>query len=500
MTSIAIDVTPIAINRTAMYFIIRDTVAHLLATDIDVCLQALGIPIAVTEFVANDFRLPPGVERKIRKRLARLVSNPAKAFRRSYSNSSSATANLVFDPLYILAVDTMLPTIAYVLDLTPITRPEWHDAKVSAAYAYAFRGLYSRNVKIVAISESTARDLWVNFGIPQSRIDIVGLYSRFMALPIHRPEKRFLFVGSLEMRKNVIGLIEAFALSGLQDEGFTLRIVGGDGYGAESIKKAAGGVRGVILCGRLSDAELGDEYARACALVYPSLWEGFGLPALEAKNYGLPLLLADTGALPEVGGDVAHYVDPCSVTSIAAGLVALVGKTGLCREARSVDRRCHLEGGNDARDSYMARITEIVRRTGAASHRDEGCHQDGLDRRAPWLFKPTMGGGARYGFQRLRLRLQRAVILRSRILPVTGETPSADSFSLDYLFCVQQERRLRLSRALARLMHGTLRMYPVYLVQISVAITALVVTNVVVGSLINEHAIRKIAKHMNEGK
>lgn len=500
MTSVAIDVTPIAINRTAMYFIIRDTVAHLLATDMDIRLQALGIPIAVTEFVANDFRLPPVVERQIRKRLTRLVSNPAKAFRRSYSKGSSATANLVFDPLYILAVDTTLPTIAYVLDLTPITRPEWHDASVSGAYAYAFRGLYSKNVKIVAISESTARDLWVNFGIPQSRIDIVGLYSRFRDLPIHSPEKRLLFVGSLEMRKNVIGLIEAFALSGLQDEGFTLRIVGGDGYGAERIKKAAGGVRGVILCGRLSDEELGGEYARACALVYPSLWEGFGLPALEAKDYGLPLLLADTGALPEVGGDVAYYVDPCSVTSIAAGLVALVGKASVSQETPSMDRRRDLDGGNDARDAYMARITEIVRHIGAASHGDDGFLPGGQDERVNWLFKPTIGGGTRQGFQRLRLRLQRAIILRSRIMPATGQTPPGDSFSLDYLFCVQQERRLRLSRALARLMHGRLRMYPVYMVQISVAITALVVTNIVVRSLINENAIRKIAKHINEGK
>ena len=61
MTSLIIDITPVAINRTAMYFIIRDTVAHLLATDTDIHLQALGIPVGVTEFVANDFRLPRAI-------------------------------------------------------------------------------------------------------------------------------------------------------------------------------------------------------------------------------------------------------------------------------------------------------------------------------------------------------------------------------------------------------------------------------------------------------
>ena len=406
----------------------------------------------------------------------------------------------MFDPLYMLAVDTALSTIVYVLDLTPVTRPEWHGANVSTAYACAFRRLYSRNVKIVSISESTARDLWVNFGIPRSRIDVVGLYSRFKDLPMRRPEKRFLFVGSLELRKNLIGLVEAFALSGLYDQGFTLRIVGGDGHGATSIKEAALGVRGVVLCGRLSDAELMGEYERACALVYPSLWEGFGLPALEAKNYGLPLLLADTGALPEVGGGAAHYVDPCSVTSIAMGLMALASKDDVCQKVLLTNELGRADGGNNARAAYMKHITDIVYRAVTAQDSDDGFVPGGQGARVRRFLVPTSAGIVRQGHQGLRLRLQRAIVLRSRVMPATEQPPPGDSFSLDYLFCVQQERRLRLSRALARLMRGKLRMYPIYVVEISLAVTALAVTNVIVRSLINEHAIRKIVKYMSEEK
>lgn len=500
MMPLIVDVTPVAINRTAMYFIIRDTVAHLLAANVEIRLQALGVPIGVAEFVANDFRLHPALERRIHKRLTRLV-NQGRLSRRAYVRQlNSPAANLVFDPMYMLAVDNSLPTIAYVLDLTPVTRPEWHGPNVSATYNEAFRRLYGGNVRIIAISHSTARDLWANFGIPRERVHVVGLYSRLKELPVRIPEKRFLFVGSLEARKNIIGLVEAFELSKLYQRGFTLRIVGGDGHGAERIKQAARKVRGVVLCGRLSDAELVAEYQHACALVYPSFWEGFGLPALEAKDYGLPLLLADTGALPEIGGSGTLYVDPCSVASIAAGLVALVGKVCINEQPALIDEGRSERDGHYSRQAYMERVTEIVRDVVGVSAVDCGVASDGRGTGAhtPALWRRAHRAGK--DLQGLRRRLQRSAVLRSRIMPATIQSPPGDSFSLDYLFCIQQERRLRLSRALACLMRGRLSMYPVYLIEIVMAAIALVVTNVIVRSLMNERALKNMIRDRDDAE
>ena len=173
------------------------------------------------------------------------------------------------------------------------------------------------------MSQSTARDIWANFGIPRKRIRVLPLYDRFSPNrnSERHPEKRVLFVGSLEARKNVSGLMEAFERSGLFRQGFTLQVVGGDGHGGEEVRERAGKIEGVFMRGRLSDKELDEEYFRCAFLAYPSFWEGFGLPALEALVRRIPLVLSRSGALPEVGGDFAVYVDPCDVRSIEQGLI-----------------------------------------------------------------------------------------------------------------------------------------------------------------------------------
>jgi glycosyltransferase involved in cell wall biosynthesis len=111
----------------------------------------------------------------------------------------------------------------------------------------------------------------------------------------------FLFVGSLEARKNIVGTIEAFRLSGLVAKGYQLLIVGGRAHGAEEIEQKAAMTDGVVLCGFLSDAEKIAAYAGATGFVYPSYLEGFGIPLLEAMAFGIPSVTTVTGASPEIG-------------------------------------------------------------------------------------------------------------------------------------------------------------------------------------------------------
>ena len=127
--------------------------------------------------------------------------------------------------------------------------------------------------------------------------------------------KFFLFVGSLEYRKNVSGLIKAFAISNLNKDGVSLRIVGMDGNGAESIKALAEMTPGVHLQGFVSEEKLANQYSTCEAFAYPSFWEGFGMPLLEAMAKGCVCISTCSGASPEVGGNAVLYVDPCDLDS-----------------------------------------------------------------------------------------------------------------------------------------------------------------------------------------
>jgi glycosyltransferase involved in cell wall biosynthesis len=503
MMQLVIDVTPLAINRTAMYFIVRDTVKHLILSGHPVRLQALGEPVDLAEFIANDFTLDASFESRVGASLGQALSNPDALSGRYDTTMQRDTPriNLVFDPLYLLFMGSATRTIAYVLDLTPITRPQWHNANVSRLYTTAFDRLYDPSIDILSISESTARDLWANYGIPRSRVRVVPLYDRFdqpVETKSREPLKQFLFVGSLETRKNITGLIQGFALSGLVKKGYSLRIVGGDGHGAEVIKAAAARVPGTVLCGRLSDDKLRDEYDHCCALAYPSLWEGFGLPALEALARGIPLLLSDTGALPEVGGQFARYVDPCNPRSIASGLVEAARQTEAnpAEDSKTfTDRKEWVH--RFKRETYLSIVTEAIHQTETAATRADAA-SDPLSERVSPTTTPTADTAATDRPLPLTLRLRRSLIHRSRLVPATLRDVPGNSFSLDYLYCLQQERRLRLSRMLARFMSGRVWMYPWYTVRVVSEAISLQITNVLIRSMVNEILIQKLGARLEQ--
>ncbi|WP_162999336.1 glycosyltransferase family 1 protein [Burkholderia sp. Nafp2/4-1b] len=500
MMRLVIDITPLAINRTAMYFIVRDTVRHLILSGHPVQLQALGEPVDLAEFVANDYTLNASFESRVGALLGAALANPDAFARRHDERQPEAPCiNFVFDPLYLLFVGRAVRTIAYVLDLTPITRPQWHNPSVSRLYSIAYDRLYDPSIDILSISESTSRDLWANYGIPRSRMRVVPLYDRFdhpVEAKRREPSRQFLFVGSLETRKNITGLVQGFALSGLAKEGYTLRIVGGDGHGAEVIKAAVSRVQGAVLCGRLPDDKLRDEYERCCALAYPSLWEGFGLPALEALARGIPLLLSDTGALPEVGGPFARYVDPCNPHSIAQGLVEAAR-----RADDDPDYGAHTLSARQewvrkfSREAYLSVVTEAVRHTESAAARSSA-RNDPLSENAAAPGESAVDTPAANRPLPLTRRIRRALIHRSRIVPATLRDVPGNSFSLDYLYCLQQERRLRLSRMLSRFMSGRIWMYPWYAARVIAEAISLQVTNTLVRSMINETLIQKLGTRL----
>ena len=184
--------------------------------------------------------------------------------------------------------------------------------------------------QIIAVSESTKRDLIELYQTPESKITVLyeGVDPIFKPTPNPAirsqydlgPAPYIFSISTIQPRKNYQRLIQAFAALPAE---FNLVIAGGPGWLYDSIYAAADqpNVRGrVKFIGFVPDADLPALYTEAAAFAYPSLYEGFGLPLLEALACGTPTLTSNVSCLPEVAGGAAVLVDPFDVDSIAEGL------------------------------------------------------------------------------------------------------------------------------------------------------------------------------------
>jgi glycosyltransferase involved in cell wall biosynthesis len=220
--------------------------------------------------------------------------------------------------------------VVTVHDLGWQVHPELYPRKLRVMYGALFPWVLRRADRIIAVSRYTADDLIRRAGVPAGRIEVIhhGLDPAFVH-PGGEPEAPpagetpyCLAVGGISPRKNTRRLIEAFVrwrARGGHREAYTLRITG------TSLEPLAGGdgtriPEGVEVLGYVDKAELGRLYAGAAVFLYPSIYEGFGLPIIEAMACGAPVVTSSTASAPEVAGGAAILVDPLAVESIEAGL------------------------------------------------------------------------------------------------------------------------------------------------------------------------------------
>lgn len=190
--------------------------------------------------------------------------------------------------------------------------------------------LAKRQHAVIAVSETTATDIRRFLGVGDERLSVIlnGIdHTRFRPEPTAVRRPSFLYVSRLEHpAKNHVRLIEAFEEYRLGGGAWELHLAGSDWHGASEIhariarSSCAGSIR---TLGFVADADLPGLYQRAGALVYPSLFEGFGLPVVEAMACGCPVLCSTRGSLGEVSGAAARHVDPESPADLAAGLRAV---------------------------------------------------------------------------------------------------------------------------------------------------------------------------------
>ena len=200
---------------------------------------------------------------------------------------------------------------------------------------------------VICISENTRRDLIDVHRIPEHRVSVIHLACDALdprgevAASVVGPQPYLLHVGVRGGYKNFARLVEAFAGSRQLKDAVRLVCLGGGQMSAsERAGYAALGLsdRHLVQVHRGDDATLAALYVGAAALVYPSLYEGFGIPVLEAMSLGCPVACSDTSSLPEVAGDAAQYFDPTSAESMRAALEALIGSDARRRELASRGR------------------------------------------------------------------------------------------------------------------------------------------------------------------
>ena len=234
-----------------------------------------------------------------------------------------------------------VPYVFTMHDVSMFTNPEFYPLSIRARLNPLIRRGLAKARSILCISEHCRQTTAEYFGIPLERMTVVhhGIDPKMIAVPkvdarefvkehyaLHR--EYLLYIGKLEARKNIVRLIEAFAqLIQETDYEGDLVLAGKrywDLHGIDETLERLGIADRVRELGYVPDSHLAPLYSASRAFVFPSLWEGFGFPVLEAMSCGTPVIASSVSSIPEIAGDAAVLVDPMSTESIAAGIAKVL--------------------------------------------------------------------------------------------------------------------------------------------------------------------------------
>lgn len=277
--------------------------------------------------------------------------------------------DVLFVPAHVIPALHPPRSVVTVHDLGYLHFPEAHTLARRLDLHLSTRWSVRAAWRIIAVSQATKDDLVQHYRVPPSNITVVhhGLSSEHFS-PVTDPATRaactarygisgdyFLYVGTIQPRKNLLRLIEAFAQVLREERGspsstatatarprrLSLVLAGKKGWLTAAIEQRVAELDikdNVQFIGYVDDDALPALMSGARAFVFPSLYEGFGMPVLEAMACGTPVLTSTTSSLPEVAGDAALLVDPTSTRALADGLSRLLHDTALCDTLRERGR------------------------------------------------------------------------------------------------------------------------------------------------------------------
>jgi glycosyltransferase involved in cell wall biosynthesis len=240
------------------------------------------------------------------------------------------------------------PVVATLHDALPIRYPEWCNPRLRRLKNWLQRKAVRKADHVIAVSQFAVAELVECFGVDERRVSVVhdGVDDEWLQAPdpaaVRATLQRhglspgyFLFVGTLQPRKNVGRLLEAWLglPAGVRAER-ALVIVGAAGWRCEPLLRQLEGAiangENVVWLNQLADTQaLRHVYAGAGVFVFPSLYEGFGIPLIEAFASGVPVVASNASAVPEVAHGAALEVDPCNAGAIGEAMLALVRDAAL---------------------------------------------------------------------------------------------------------------------------------------------------------------------------
>jgi len=253
--------------------------------------------------------------------------------------ASRAQADVLLSPDGFCSLNTSIPQVIVIHDLAFLHFPtflprtqQWYYRTYTAAFIRKAR-------RIITVSEFSRDDIIAHYPAAKGKIEVVhnATESDFHSWTWEEREKikerytagsdYFICVGSMHPRKNLVNLLKGFsAFKKRQKSNMKLVIVGRLAWQTESFMEALRTFKfreDVILTGYIPRFQLTELTGAAYALVYPSLWEGFGLPVLEAMRSGVPVLASGNSAVPELAGTAALYFDPYDPSSIGAEMMRI---------------------------------------------------------------------------------------------------------------------------------------------------------------------------------
>lgn len=232
--------------------------------------------------------------------------------------------------------DKDLPLVSTIHDVAMLKFPETAHPRILAMHHQSWKILKERNAQVIAVSRATKKDIVDLLGIPAYNVHVVqeALPEEFRQISISMSDEReellkqqlqlskpfLLCVGTREPRKNLMRLIQAWLPMANE---YQLIIAGEQGWD-DTAKLTHPNLR---FLGKVTDEQLVVLYGEAELFCYPSLYEGFGLPILEAFFHGTPVVTSNLSSMPEVAGNAAVLVDPLSVESIRQGLTTILNET-----------------------------------------------------------------------------------------------------------------------------------------------------------------------------
>jgi glycosyltransferase involved in cell wall biosynthesis len=252
----------------------------------------------------------------------------------------SLKPDLFFSPDGYLSLMAGCKQVPVIHDLNFEHYPKQLPLKNRLYYLYFFKRFAKKAFRIATVSEYSKQDIVTRYQIDAKKVDVVycGINSGFHPLTdVEKQEVKnkfsdgkpyFFFVGSLHPRKNMLRLIEAFAIfKANTNSDFKLIIAGSFYWKTDEMQKVLSSnlyKNDIVFTGRLSEDQLRLYFGAAHALTFMPVFEGFGIPIVEAFEMQVPVLTSNISSMPEVGGDAAIYANPFDINEIALGMQQLL--------------------------------------------------------------------------------------------------------------------------------------------------------------------------------